>query len=300
MAPYLKVVRRAGGARVVLGFDNVGTYQYSRISRIASTRLERTRAWVHSRMLRCWEPRFAEHFDRCIVVSEIDRKLLLEANPNLEIDVVPNGVDTEIYRAMPYGVSARALLFIGNMAYAPCADGALWFCNEILPRIRKVVPGVEVWIVGNSPPREVAQLEGEGVHVTGRVGSVQAYYEASAVSVVPIRAGGGTRLKILESMALGRPVVSTTVGCEGIDVEPGKHLLIGDTAERFADQVLLLLSERDLWEGISRRGREFVVREHDWNLIGNRLLEVYAEVAGSRGAWGFEKTQRGMGLEKCM
>jgi glycosyltransferase involved in cell wall biosynthesis len=170
------------------------------------------------------------------------------------------------------------------MSYLPCADGATWFCDEILPLIRGRGANAETWIVGADPPAEVTALAGPDVRVTGRVADVTPYYERSLVSVVPLRAGSGTRLKILESMALGRPVVSTTVGCAGLDVVNGEHLLIADTAAEFAEATVRLLTDRALRSRIAASARALVARRYDWDGISAHLLGIYAELVATEEA----------------
>jgi len=279
MALYLEALPPDTHSKRILVFHNIAAHQYDRIARIELKSAKRMRAWLHSQMLRRWEPRYAERFDRCIVVSEADRRLLISSNPRLRVDVVPNGVDTRLYQPLALGEAQRpAVLVVGSMSYAPNADGALWFCNQILPRIRRALGEVEVWIVGISPPPEVVRLSGDGVHVTGRVEDVVPYYRRSAVSVVPLRAGGGTRLKILEAMALGRPVVSTSIGCEGLDVVDGRHLLIADDPEQFAERTVRLLTDRALYQRLVAEARRLAETRYDWDVVTGQLLSIYSEV----------------------
>ena len=280
MALYLEALPPSARAKSVLVFHNIASIQYDRISNIALTPIKRARARLHGRMLRRWESRYAERFDRCITVSEEDRRLLLTANPHLHVDVIPNGVDTHLFQPLTMEGTQPALLFIGTMSYAPNADGAIWFCSQILPSIRRVLANVQVWIVGTEPPPEVIELNGDGVHVTGRVEDVVSYYRRSTVSVVPLWAGGGSRLKIVEAMALGRPVVSTSIGCEGLDVVDGEQLLIADDPEKFAAQTLRLLTDKPLYQKIACQARKLVVEKYDWDTINAQLLTVYAEMTG--------------------
>jgi len=277
MAMYLKALPAGSNSKNILVFHNVASQQYDRISRIGRTRFNRIRSRLHSFMLHRWEPRYAERFDRCITMSEVDRRLLLTANPRLNIDVVPNGVDTEHYQPLALEEKRQAVLMIGSMSYPPNADGALWFCNEILPHIRSVLSEVQVWIVGISPPPEVMELNTDSVHVTGRVDDVLPYYMRTRVCVVPLRAGGGTRLKILEAMALGRPVVSTSLGCEGLNLVDGRHLLIADDPKQFAEQTVRLLTNRALHERIAAEARQLAVSRYDWDVIAGELLNVYSK-----------------------
>ena len=277
MALYLETIPPDAQCKRILVFHNVAFDQFNGIFRIERRPITRMRALIHSLMMRRWEPRYAERFDRCIAVSEVDRELLLAANPRLQVDVIPNGVDTQVYQPLPQGSAPPSLLFIGKMSYPPCTDAALYFCREILPGIRHVIGNVETWIVGREPPPEVMRLQGDGVHITGWVDDVVPYYRRAAVCVVPLRAGGGTRLKILEAMALGRAVVSTTVGCEGLDVVDGEHLLIADSPEQFAEKTVRLLTDGALYQAIATNARQLVVTRYDWDAIARQLMQVYAE-----------------------
>lgn len=279
MALYLEALPPDAHYKCVLSFHNIASDQYTRLFHVEKRLVGKMRAWLHSRMMRQWEPRYAERFDRCITVSEADRRLLTTANPRLQVDVIPNGVDTRMYQPLPQESTSPTLLFVGKMSYWACADAVLYLCREILPHIRRMIGEVEMWIVGADPPPEVIRLGGDGVHVAGRVDDVVPYYSRSTVCVVPLRAGGGTRLKTLEAMALGRPVVSTTIGCEGLGVVDGEHLLIADSPEEFAERTVRLLKDRALCQRITTSARWLVVTHYDWDVIVKQLMETYAEVA---------------------
>jgi sugar transferase (PEP-CTERM/EpsH1 system associated) len=276
MGLYLEGLPTGLWHKSILVFHNVASYQFDSIFQIERMSVAKMRTWLYSRMMQRWEPRYAERFGSCITVSEEDRDLLITANPRLRVNVIPNGVDTQMYQPLSLEKTEPALLFIGSMDYAPCIDAALYFCHEILPHVRAALGGVQVWIVGKNPVPEVVRLNGDGVHVTGRVNDVVPYYKQTTVSIVPLRAGGGTRLKILESMALGRPVVSTTLGCEGLDVANGQHLLMADQAEKFGEQVVRLLTDRSLYQHIVAEARQLVVGKYDWDSLTQRLLDIYA------------------------
>jgi polysaccharide biosynthesis protein PslH len=278
MGLYLEALPRDKRPKSILMFQNVTYQQYQRISQIEPRWDKKSRALLHSIAMRRWEPRYAERFDRCTTVSESDQLMLTRANPRLRVEVVPNGVDIRKYLPLPPESASLSLLFIGNMGYPPCVDAALYFCREVFPLIRRAIGAAELWIVGRDPRAEVLRLEGDGVHVTGRVDDVIPYYRQCAVCVVPLRAGGGTRLKILEAMALGRPVVSTTIGCEGLGVIDGEHLLVADDPRQFADKTVRLLTDRRLSEHISANGRRLVETRYDWAVIAGRMERIYAEL----------------------
>lgn len=279
MGMYLEVVPPEMAKRAVWMVHDVDYSRYARLVRVETKLIRKLRLWLHSHMLRNWEPRFAERFKRCVTVSPADRDLLLAANPRLHVEVAPNGVDTQMYEPLPPNTAAPALLFVGNMDAIACVDAMLYFCREIFPLIRRVLPNLEMWIVGINPRPEVKTLAGNGIHVTGRVDEVRPYYDRSTVCVVPLRAGGGTRLKILEAMALGRPVVSTSIGCEGLEVIDGVHLLIADSPEPFAEKILRLLQDKNLQESLTRHARVLAEERYDWEVIAAKLMRVYAEVA---------------------
>jgi sugar transferase (PEP-CTERM/EpsH1 system associated) len=281
MGLYLEELPQNTSYRTIQMFQNVASHQFARISRVERRRYSKVRAWINSVSMRHWEPRYAENFDRCTTVSEVDQQLLRKANPRLQIDVIPNGVDIEKYQRLPLASenAPASLMFIGNMGYPPCVDAVLYFCSEIWPLIRQAITRVEFWIVGGDPSPEVLKLDGDGVHVTGRVEEVVPYYRQSTVCLVPLRAGGGTRLKILEAMALGRPVVSTSIGCEGLDVVDGEHLFIADTPEQFAQKTVRLLLDRQLAQYMCANGRQLVEARYDWDKIAKRLMDVYDMIA---------------------
>jgi glycosyltransferase involved in cell wall biosynthesis len=278
MAMYLEDIPPGANCARILAFQNIASDQYARILQVERRQITRMRALFHSKLMRRWEPRYAERFDRCIAVSDEDKSLLLSANPSLQIKIIPNGVDAKVLQPLALEVTPPALLFIGTMSYAPCIDAVAYLCDQILPHIRRELSGVELWIVGADPTPEVSALNRDGIHVTGRVKDVVPYYRRSAVSVVPLRAGGGTRLKILEAMALGRPVVSTSIGCVGLDVVDGEHLLVADNPKQFSDQVVRLLSDRTLYERIRTNARQLVVNRYDWDIIVGQLLDAYYEI----------------------
>jgi glycosyltransferase involved in cell wall biosynthesis len=159
-------------------------------------------------------------------------------------------------------------------------DAALWFCREILPQIQRQFSDVKLLIVGHHPRPEILTLSKQPhIIVTGHVPDVRPYYEQASVCIAPLRAGGGTRLKILEAMALGRPVVSTLLGCEGLHVTHGKELLIADTPSEFAEQVMRLFQSQTLREQLAHQARTRVEVRYDWNIIGQKLLKVYDDIA---------------------
>lgn len=279
MGLYLEALPKELRKKAVLTFIDIVFSKYHRISKIEPKIQRKIRTWLYSRMMRRWEPYYAARFGRCITVSESDRRLLLSVNPHLRIDVAPNGVDSNLYKPLPYSNSSPTLIFVGNMGYRPNIDAITHFYKDIYPQIQEKVPAVEMWVVGINPSPEVKQLAGEGFHVTGAVEDLLSFYKRSTVCVVPLRAGGGTRLKILEAMALGRPVISTSIGCEGLDVIDGQHILIADTPDEFVEKTIYLLNNEGLRQSIIAKARELIVKRYDWEVINRQVLQTYSSVS---------------------
>jgi polysaccharide biosynthesis protein PslH len=196
--------------------------------------------------LRRYERRLCASHDRIIFVSEEDRRSLVEDVAGSPSFVIPNGVDCAYYPFQGGALSNDAggqIIFTGTMDFRPNVDAVVWFCREVLPRVRARVPNVSFVIVGKSPTPVVQALAGEyGVVVTGAVDDVRPYMSQASVYAIPMRMGGGVRLKALEAMAFGLPVVSTSLGCAGIEAVPGEHFLLADSPVAFAAQITGLLA----------------------------------------------------------
>lgn len=277
MGHYREAIPDNGCCRSILSFHNVASYQFDSIYRVMRPSVAKFRAWLFSRQMKSWEPRYAQKFDRCFAVSEKDRDMMVAANSGLQVDVIPNGVDTDLYTPLDR-LDQPGLLMLGLMSYAPYADSATYFCEKILPSIKEKIRSVHVFIVGSNPPQRVRDLGGDGVFVTGRVPDVVPYYQQTSISIVPLRAGGGTRLKILESMALGRPVVSTSIGCEGLNVRHNEHLLIADQPDKFAESVVRLLQDTALYDRLADQARELVETQYGWNTIAKKMVIIYDQL----------------------
>jgi len=229
--------------------------------------------------------------DRVVAVSEADKRALQRLVPGLEVTVVPNGVNTEFYNDQSrFGhwslvIDHSSLVFTGKMDFRPNVDAVLWFCQEVLPLIRRERPEVRFYIVGQSPHRRVLRLADDpAVTVTGYVDDVRPYIAGACVYVVPLRIGGGTRLKVLEAMAMRKAIVSTSLGCEGFEgLVSGRELLIADTPEEFARRVIELLDDTSRRERLGQAARRFVEERYDWRLIVPRLERIY-ELHTQRGS----------------
>lgn len=228
---------------------------------------------------RTWLPRY----DRLVTVSEQDRAGALELVSGARVEVVPNGVDTEGLQPTADAPEPDTLVFTGSMAYPPNAEGIAWFVREVWPTVRDARPEARLLVVGRDPSEAVRSLgDDPGVEVTGAVPDIDPYFARATAAIVPIRSGGGTRLKVLEALAAGRPVVSTRLGAEGIEVRDDEHLLLADEPGEFAAAAVRLLEDGELRSRLATAGRQLVEERYDWRALGDRLEAVLADATGDR------------------
>jgi sugar transferase (PEP-CTERM/EpsH1 system associated) len=280
---------RAGRKRPLLIFDDHNA-EYVLQQRAFETDVRsgqaQVRRWIGAaysfvqwRRLRGYERRACLAADRVVAVSETDAEALRQLVPGLTPLVVPNGVDMAFYTApvVPFEVQpGPGLAFTGKMDFRPNVDAALWFAQEVLPLIRREVPEACFWAVGKDPhPRLAPLADDPAVLLTGAVEDVRPYIAGAVVYVVPLRIGGGTRLKVLEAMAMGKAIVSTALGCEGFDLVPDQELVVADTPAEFAAAVLALLRDPVRRDRLGRAARRFAGSRYDWRIIVPRLEQAY-------------------------
>jgi glycosyltransferase involved in cell wall biosynthesis len=209
------------------------------------------------------------------VTSTADLDKVRRLCPDARVEVAPNGVDCSSLQVLP-APSGKEILFVGSLDYFPNIDGVRFFANEVMPLVLARQPDAVFKVVGHNPSKHILALHAPPhVVIAGEADSLKPFYCGAAVCVVPIRAGGGTRLKILEAMAYGRPVVSTTLGAEGLDVENGKHLLLADTPETLARAIDQILSGEECTSGLIDRARELVENHYDWRKIAQDMYDRY-------------------------
>jgi glycosyltransferase involved in cell wall biosynthesis len=274
--------RLIDGVPVVLSENNVESRNFERQSRYAPTLTRRIAGWIETKKLRLWERSMLQQCDACVAVSEADAAELHFLDPKIEAFVVPNGVDSANFT--PPGTPnphREGLLFFGALDYAPNVDALLYFAAEIFPKVQKEHPDVKLRIIGrNAPDSIIALNQLGGVEYIGFVDDVRPYLWQATVSVVPLRSGGGTRLKILEALAADCPVVSTTIGAEGLDLVHERDLLIADNPADFAAAIGRVIEDTRLQVTLASEGRKTVAEKYDWGSISLQLEAVYTSIAG--------------------
>jgi glycosyltransferase involved in cell wall biosynthesis len=217
-----------------------------------------------------------------VITSERERAVISAYLPRKPTAAVLNGVDLDHFRPSVAPVDPSTILFTGSIDYRPNTDAVLYFAREIFPRILRAQRRATLMVVGMRPPPEITALAGPNIVITGAVADVRPYLQRATVVVAPLRMGSGTRLKLLEAMAMGKPVVSTALGAEGLAVEGGTHLLVADDPAAFAAEVVRLLDHPSLAAWMGRNGRDLVEREYGWEAAGERLDEFLTGLCASR------------------
>jgi glycosyltransferase involved in cell wall biosynthesis len=243
-----------------------------------------------------FEAKTCLEFDSVVAVSREDREMMQRDYHVNAVYDIPTGVDTAFFR--PDANATRQpenLVFTGSMDWLPNEDAIRYFTDQILPRVRLSVPGVTLTVVGRNPYPSLVELSKRdpSVIVTGRVEDVRPFMDEAAVYVVPLRIGGGTRLKIYEAMAMEKPIVSTSIGAEGLPVVDGQEIVLADTPEAFAAAVVKLLSDRDYATEIGRRAADKVRRSFGWDTVANSFAGICERAIGLRQMTSLSLNQNG-------
>jgi polysaccharide biosynthesis protein PslH len=265
------------GCPKILDEHNVEWKIIERIGNSEPLSPKRLYAAIEWRKLRRWELATCERFDRVLTVTKTDRDTLRSANHRLsKITCIPIGVDFEAFPKVELREDARDIVSIGTMSWPPNIDAAVFFAEKIYPAIKMHVDRVRYIVAGSNPTDAVRRLSlnDSSIEVTGYLDDLTPVASQAAVFVTPLRSGSGLRVKILNAMAMGLPVVSTSVGCEGIGAKPGRDLIVADSEHQFADAVVELMSDFRMRRQIAENGREFVHANYSWESIYDRLDET--------------------------
>jgi glycosyltransferase involved in cell wall biosynthesis len=274
---------RVGPARKVLDAHNALWLLYKRL---AATMPAGPRKWFLERdwrLLKRYEGAICRDFEAVLAVSDQDQSALQEAaGVPCPVTVIPIAVDTDELVPVARRPDASHVLHLGTMYWPPNIDGVQWFIEQVYPLVRAQRPDVVFDVVGARPPKSLVAFNhtGQNINVAGYVPDPRPYLEQAGVFIVPLRAGGGMRVKILEALARALPVVTTSLGCEGIAVEDGQQVLVADAPAAFAQAVLRVLADRDLAGALGCKGRERVVAQYDYRVACRPLDDVYAGAQG--------------------
>jgi len=257
----------------VLFTHNVETLIWKRQCAIARNPLWKAICWREYCTTALAERRYLNLADHVLTVYDTDRDLFALTIEPAKMTVIPTGVDLDFFQPAAGEEQPNTLVFTGSMDYMPNEDGICYFVEQILPRVRIHLPNVVLLVVGRRPSSRLLKLARmtPGVEVSGAVEDIRPYVRRGSVYVVPLRVGSGTRLKIFEAMAMGKAVISTSVGAEGLPVRSEQDILIADTPDAFAGAVVRLLADRNLRSEIGRAARELVVQKHSWASVAQHF-----------------------------
>ena len=269
--------------RSVLFQHNVEAMIWKRHYEVQANVVKKAYLYRQWQKMRAFEAKTCPQFDCVVAVSREDRELMQQQYGVDRIYDVPTGVDTEYFR--PSGrvkSQPESLVFTGSMDWLPNEDAIRYFTEQIMPRIKQVVPGVTLTVVGRNPYPGLVELSklDPSVIVTGRVEDVRPFMEEAAVYIVPLRIGGGTRLKIYEAMAMEKPIVSTSIGAEGLPVTDGKEILLADTPESFAEAVVRLLRQENLASALGKQAAAKVREKFGWDTVAEGFAAICERTLG--------------------
>jgi glycosyltransferase involved in cell wall biosynthesis len=230
----------------------------------AKVRLEEVRAWARS--------------DGSIFTSTADLDVMRAALPAKPACVVPNGVDLDYFRPAADEPERSTVVFTGSINYRPNTDAVAFFVRDVMPRLLRLNPSTRFVVVGQGAPDWLLRMSDANVEFTGAVSDVRPYLARAAVVIAPLRVGSGTRLKILEALAMEKPVVTTSIGCEGLAMVDGEHLVVADDPQSFAEETARLMSDRNRAAEIGRSGRALAERDYSWSVIVHRLEQFHSQL----------------------
>lgn len=284
--PYAAAMRGLPGARWVVMAHNVESLIWQRYYETEQHPLRRWYIEKQWRKFAAFERAAFAAASCTIAVSDADAELAERDFGAQQVAVVDNGVDTQFFTPGDGPREAERLLFLGSLDWRPNQDGVRHFLERVFPLVRQGAPRCELDIVGRNPPPWLTALVAAtpGARLSANVTDVRPWLRSATLMVTPLRIGGGSRLKILESLACELPVVSTTVGCEGLELEAGRHLAVADAPEDFASCVLARIRDRSGSAQQARAGREVVLQRYDWDALADRLDEVWRTYAGATSA----------------
>lgn len=268
-------------SKVILDEHNVEYEVFERMHESERSLPRRMFNRLESARFRKFEQRWWREVDGCLVTSEREERIVRAHAPDTPVAVVSNGVDLEYFRSpVDSAPEPHTAVFNGVLDYRPNRDAAEFLVDTIWPLIRERFAQARLTIVGRGEQADLRALARPGITLTGVVPDVRPFLRDAAVVVVPVRMGGGTRLKVIEGLSMGKAMVSTSLGCEGINVRDGEHLLVADEARAFADAVIALFEKPSLARALGRAGHERMREEYTWELAGERQEELYRRVLG--------------------
>jgi sugar transferase (PEP-CTERM/EpsH1 system associated) len=274
-----------GDIPVVLVEHNVEYVILQRRAETETSWLRKTYLRYQCAKLKAFEARACAKADHVVAVSDLDAEHLRSMAPGAKVTAVPNGVDTEFFQNPPTVAPSpehrSELVFVGGLTWFPNLDAIRYFASDILPLILPDVPDVRLTVIGKNPESPITHeiAAHPQIRLAGLVDDIRPYVASAAAYIVPLRIGGGTRLKILDALSMSKAIISTAIGCEGLEVEDGKSIVVANTPAEIAAAILKVLRDPALAQRLGQEGRALVERRYDWSAVGKGLMQVYEQAS---------------------
>ncbi len=277
LTPYVPTIRQLTNAPVVLRAHNIEYEIWQRIVQNEGNFLKRGYLAMLTKRLQAYEISAINEYDAIVPITERDKQRFTNLGCNLPMYVTPAGIDLTSYQHDKVQTEFPSVFFLGGLDWLPNQEGLRWFLANVWPKLLQEFPGLPFYIAGRNQPKWMRNLQAPNVYVVGEVDDALAFMRSKAVMVVPLLSGSGMRIKIAEGMAMGRAVVSTSIGTEGIPAHDNEHICIADTAELFAGKIAQCLRNPSFYDQLGQNGRTFVEENFEYKTLAKKLLSFYKE-----------------------
>jgi len=276
MAFYGKLIKeKFDGIKLILREQNTEYIFWKRIFKEEKNIIKKFIFWRQSLKILNYEREIINIFDRCFMISPVDQLNLLKINLNAKTVAIPTAIDIQDYKLPQVTeIIPCSMLYIGSFSWLPNLQGILWFLKEVWPEIKETFPKAKLFIVGKNPPKEINKYQNNDVIVTGYVNDIKPWIAKAEIFLVPLFSGGGIRIKILEAMAMEKPIVSTSIGVEGIDVKNMKNIIISDNKENFVKSIKLLFNNKKIRDNLSKNSRKLIEEKYSFEVIEKALTQA--------------------------
>jgi len=275
LAIYVEAIRANCKSKIILRAHNIEHQIWRRLSQQNSTFLKKWYYGYLSEKIRVFEAENAPKFDGIIPITDTDAQYFEEKAKNIPIQSIPAGIDFSVYKPSKKVSEPNTLCMLGSLEWQPNVEAVYWMVEKVMPLLLAKNPKIQLHIAGKNPPAALMALEAEGVVMHGMVDSAQDFLNAYDILVVPLFSGSGMRLKIIEAMALGKCIVTTSIGVEGIPCTPKKEILLANDVESMASTILEVLNDNTLKIKIEGGARSFVKEHYDWEKLINDFVQFY-------------------------
>jgi len=277
LAEYVKDITEIP---MVLNHHNIESHMMLRRCENETHFLKKIYFFIEGKKLVNYEKKMCPLFNSNLVVSELDKDRLLSFIPNLNVDIIPNGVDVIFFKATNSNIKKHNIVFAARLNAYTNEDAIVWFLKEMWPLLKERVSDVSLTIAGRNPTLRIKKEIGldPAVKLTGYVDDIKPFIEQAEVYVCPMRDGGGTKLKLLDAMAMGKAIVTTSVGAEGLKLKDGEHVLFANDSSSFVSHIVEIFENSGLRLQLSNKSRDLVTKTYSWEIIGNKLNNTYQTI----------------------